>query len=78
MAHVGEPLLVVGVLRRGSTSKVINRCLVGISVEDVDVAETSTHFDGVVSCTSIGTLRLVTDSWRTGVGANTLGDNSIE
>ena len=53
MPHIIKPLLVVGVLRGASTSKVINRRLVCFSVEDVDVSKPSAHFDRVVACTTI-------------------------
>ena len=72
MAHVFKPSLVVGVLRSASTSIVINRGLVRIGVEDVDVPEPSAHVDGAVSRTSIRALRLITVSLWSRVGTDTL------
>ena len=72
MPHIIKPLLVVGVLRRASTSKIINCSLVCIGVEYVDVPKPSTHVDGAVSCTSICALRLIAVSLGSGVGTYTL------
>ena len=72
MAHVFKPPLVVGVLRGASTSKVIDRCLVCIGVEDVDVPEPSAHLDQVVSWTPIRAFGLIAVSLGTRVGADTL------
>ena len=73
MTHVCIPLLIVGVLHCGPTAPVINRCLVCIGVEDVDVPKPSAHFDGVVSRATISALSSLTGSLGTRVGTDALG-----
>ena len=73
MTHVIVPLLVVGILHSVATAPVINCCFVCISVEDVDVAKPSTHFDRAISSTAICALSSITGSLWTRVGANALG-----
>ena len=65
MAHIIIPLLVVGVLRCLAATPVINCCPECISVKDINMPETSTPFDGTVSCTFVGALFLVSNPlWR--------------
>ena len=73
MPHVIIPLLVVSILHSVATAPVINRCFVCISVEDVDVAKPSAHFDRAISSTAICALSSITGSLWTRVGANALG-----
>jgi len=73
MTHVIVPFLVVGVLHRFTAAKVINRCFVCFSVEDVDIPKPSAHFDRAVSSAAISALSSVAGSLWTRVGADTLG-----
>ena len=73
MPHVIIPLLVVSILHSVATAPVIDRCFVCISVEDVDVAKPTTHFDVVVPSTSIFALSSITGTLGTRVSANALG-----
>ena len=67
------PFLEIFVLCQISTAPIINCSAVRISVEDIDVSKPSTHFDAVVTCTTISTSPFLAVSLWPSVCANALG-----
>ena len=73
MAHVGIPFLIIQILLRVSTAPIIGYGIVRIGVEHIDVSKPSTHFDAVVTCTTISTSPFLAVSLWPSVCANALG-----